>query len=144
MRRGVTLLELAVVLAVLGVLAGLAYPLARHGLDAIAADHAAQAIVAGHRVARFGAIMRSSRTLLTVRPDSVTVRAVKGADTVTLWVRQGPAAHAVALTGPAYSLAFAPNGLPLGVSNATFRLTRGSAVRRVIVSRLGRTRLERR
>jgi len=143
MRRGVTLLELAVVLALVGVLAGLALPAARRFADAIAAEHAARSIVAAHRVARFTAIMRSRRTLLTVGADSLTVRAVQGTDTVTLWVHQGPAAHAVALTGPSYALGFAPTGLPLGVSNATFRLTRGSAVRRVVVSRLGRTRIER-
>jgi prepilin-type N-terminal cleavage/methylation domain-containing protein len=143
MRRGITLLELAVVLAVAGVLVSIALPASRRLLDAIAADHAAQAIVAGHRIARFSAITRSCRTLLAVRSDSLTVRAVRGADTVTLWVRPGPAGHGVALTGPSYSLAFAPTGLPLGFANATFQLTRGSAVRRVIVSRLGRTRIDR-
>jgi prepilin-type N-terminal cleavage/methylation domain-containing protein len=143
MRRGITLLELAVVLAVAGVLAGIALPATRRLLDAIAADQAAQAIVAGHRIARFSAITRSCRTLLAVRSDSLTVRAIQGADTVTLWAHQGPAAHSVALAGPSYSLAFAPTGFPLGFANGTFQLTRGSAVRRVIVSRLGRTRIER-
>jgi len=143
MRRGFTLVELAVVIALASILAGFALPAARRFNDAIVADRAAQAIVAGHRVARFSAIMRSRRTLLTVRADSLTVRALDGADTLTLWVHQGPAANGVALTGPSYSLAFAPTGLPIGVSNATFQLVRGSVVRRVVVSRLGRTRIVR-
>ena len=93
MRRGVTLLELLVVLALAGILAGFALPAARRLGDAIAADRAAQAVVAAHRIARFTAIMRSRRTLLDVRADSLTVRAIQGADTVSLWVRPGPEAH---------------------------------------------------
>ncbi|MGH7628362.1 MAG: GspH/FimT family pseudopilin [Gemmatimonadales bacterium] len=143
MRRGITLPELAVVVAVAAVLAGFALPAARRFTDAIITDRAAQAIVAGHRVARFTAIMRGRRTLLTVRAESLVVRTVRGGDTLTLWVHQGPAADHVALAGPSYSLVFAPTGLPLGVSNATYQLTRGSVVRRVVVSRLGRTRIVR-
>ena len=144
MRRGVTLLELLVVLALAGILAGFALPAARRLGDAIAADRAAQAIVAAHRIARFTAIMRSRRTLLDVRADSLTVRAIQGMDTVSLWARPGPEGHSVTLSGPSRPLAFAPTGLPMGVSNATFQLTRGAIVRRVVISRLGRIRLERR
>src|SRR5687767_9366313 len=111
MRRGVSLLELAVVLALVGVLAGVALPAARRFTDAIAADRAAQAIVAGHRVARFSAIMRGRRTLFTVRSDSLTVHAVQGTDTLRLWALAGPASHSVALAGPPRTLAFAPTGL---------------------------------
>ncbi len=141
MRRGITIPELAVVLAVVAVLAGFALPAGRRFTDAIVTDRAAHAIVAGHRVARFTAIMRGRRTLLTVRAESLVVRTVRGGDTLTLWVHRGPAADRVALAGPSYSLVFAPTGLPLGVSNATYQLTRGTVVRRVVVSRLGRTRI---
>jgi prepilin-type N-terminal cleavage/methylation domain-containing protein len=143
MRRGITLLELAVVLALAGVIAGIALPAARRFGDAIAVDRAAHTIVAGHRVARFSAIMRGRRTLLTVRAESLLVRAVVGADTLTLWTRPGPSADGVTLAGPARTLVFAPTGLPLGVSNATFGLTAGAAARNVVVSRLGRTRIVR-
>jgi type IV fimbrial biogenesis protein FimT len=144
MRRGFTLIELVLVLAVVAVLAGVALPSAWRAYDAIAAERAAQAIVAAHRVARFSAIMRNCRTLLTVQADSLMVRAIESGDTVTLWRRAGPAADGLRLTAPARTLGFAPNGLPLGVANATFQLERGSAIRRVVVSRLGRTRIERR
>lgn len=143
MPRGVTLLELLVVLALAGVLAGVALPAARRLHDAIVTERAAQAIVAAHRVARFTAIMRGRRTLLDVRADSLIVRATEATDTLTRWLHQGPAAHGVALAGPARTLRFAPTGLPMGVSNATFRLTRGTVVRLVVVSRLGRTRIVR-
>ena len=125
-------------------LAGFALPAARRLGDAIATDRAAQAIVAAHRIARFTAIMRSRRTLLDVRADSLTVRAIQGADTVSLWVRPGRRSEGVALAGPSRPLAFAPTGLPMGVSNATFQLSRGAVVRRIVISRLGRIRVERR
>jgi prepilin-type N-terminal cleavage/methylation domain-containing protein len=143
MRGGVTLLELLIVIALLGVLAGFAWPAARHLGDAIATERAAQTIVAGHRVARFSAIMRSRRTFLAVAADSLTVRGVQGADTVTLWIHLGPQSEGVTLVGPTHPLVFAPTGLPMGVANATFQLTRGGVVRRVVISRLGRLRVER-
>jgi prepilin-type N-terminal cleavage/methylation domain-containing protein len=143
MRRGVSLLELVVVIAVAGVLAAIALPPARRILDGIAVERAAQAVVAAHRVARFTAIVRGCRTLLLVGADSLMVRSIERTDTLTRWVHPGPAQTAVTLVGPSHSLAFAPTGLPLGVSNATFQFSRGSAVRRVVVSRLGRTRIER-
>jgi prepilin-type N-terminal cleavage/methylation domain-containing protein len=144
MRRGISLLELVVVLALAGVLAGFALPAARRFYDAVVVERAAQTVVAAHRVARFSAIMRNCRTLLTVRPDSIAVRALNGGDTLNLWFHEGPLASAITLSAPSRAFGFAPNGLPIGVANATFELRRGATVRRVIVSRLGRTRIERR
>jgi prepilin-type N-terminal cleavage/methylation domain-containing protein len=144
MRRGVSLVELVVVIGIIALLAGITFPAAWRAYDAIVAERTAQAVVAAHRVARFSAIMRNCRTLLTILPESVIVRAIEKGDTLTIWTRAGAAADGVLLTAPSRALAFAPTGIPLGVANATVRLERGSAIRRVIISRLGRTRIERR
>jgi Tfp pilus assembly protein FimT len=45
------------------------------------------------------------------------------------------------LAGPIRILTFSPVGITTGLSNASFRLTRGAVSRTVVVSRLGRVRL---
>lgn len=141
MPRGVTLLELVVVLALVALLAAIGTPRAGALLDTVATERAARRVVAAHRVARFTAIARRSVTLVTVTADSLAVRAVRGRDTIAVWRTPGPAADGVSLSGPEPPLAFAPTGLPLGLGNATFRLARGRASRAVVISRLGRTRI---
>ena len=49
--------------------------------------------------------------------------------------------HDVALTGPTRALTFSPVGVTMGLSNASYHLSRGAATRSVIVSRLGRVRV---
>lgn len=139
--RGATLLELAVALAVAGLLGALAAP----GLAALLAgaetDTAARRLQSAIVTARAAAVIRGRPTLLLVSADSLVIRVVSGADTTLLWRAAGPSSQSVALAGPARTLSFGPYGLARGVSNATFRLSRGTAVRQVVVSRLGRARV---
>jgi hypothetical protein len=51
--------------------------------------------------------------------------------------------HDIALTGPTRAMRFSPVGIMAGVTNGTWRLTRGEAARNVVVSRLGRVRVVR-
>jgi len=139
MRRGVTLLELALVLAITGLLLGIALPSVRRVTDALAVHNASLAIVSAHRRARISAILRSRPLELTISADTLAIR-VPGA-AADLWHAPGPAADGVALEGPPRTLMFSPVGITFGLSNATFRLSRGSATRAVIVSRLGRLRV---
>jgi Tfp pilus assembly protein FimT len=144
MRRGATLGELLIVMAVVATLAAVAVPSAARLLSSVYTDRAARELMAAHRVARFTAIARSRPTLLKVFPESLVV-SVLGArgDTLAVWRAPGPAALGVSLEGPSYPLAFAPTGLPRGVANATYRLQRGATRRQVVVSRLGRLRIVR-
>jgi Tfp pilus assembly protein FimT len=139
--RGTTVLELAVALAVAGVLGAVAAPSLAAMLASAETDTAARRLQSAIATARAIAVLRSRPTLLTVTADSLVVRVVSGADTTRVWSAPGPSAQAVALTGPDRMLSFGPHGLARGVSNATFRLTRGAAVRQVVVSRLGRVRV---
>jgi prepilin-type N-terminal cleavage/methylation domain-containing protein len=139
MRRGFSLPELLLALAVLGLLFGIVLP--RFGLfrDQLAVAEEAGRVAAAHRRARIAAILESRPVILTIAPESLTI----AVDSVpgTLWSEPGPSLHGVALSGGARALTFSPVGISTGLSNATFRFTRGAAVRTVVVSRLGRLRM---
>ena len=100
---------------------------------------AALDIVSAHRRARISAILTSQVIELTVDPNGLAIRP-RGA-AAELWRTAGPAASQVALAGPARTITFSPVGLSMGLSNASFRLSRGGATRTVVVSRLGRVRV---
>lgn len=139
MRRGLTLLELVLVLAIMGLVAGIAIPQFQRVADTLAVHNAALGIVSAHRRARMSAILQNRPLELTIRADTLAIRAPGAPE--DLWHAAGPQADGVELTGPTYALVFSPVGLTMGVSNASYRLTRGTATRTVIVSRLGRLRV---
>lgn len=128
---------------VASLLLGAAVPAARASLDGLAVAGEARRIASAHLRARLTAIMESRTALFTVRSDSLVIRVVVGADTTVRWAAHGPAAQNVALTGPTRAMRFSPVGLMAGVTNGTWRLTRGAAARNVVVSRLGRVRVVR-
>jgi prepilin-type N-terminal cleavage/methylation domain-containing protein len=139
MRRAFTLPELLLVLALASLLLGVAIPRFSATLDRIEVSAAASHIAAAHRRARLMAVTQSQVTVLSVDALALTIR--RRDLTAPLWSEAGPVAHRVALAGPAHQFTFSPEGFSLGLSNATIRLTRGSATRTVIVSRLGRIRV---
>lgn len=139
MRRGFTLLEISLALAVIGLTFGIALPRLNALRNSLAVSRAAEDIVAAHRRARVLAVLRSHAVVLSVSADTLTIRAV-GAS-ADLWGAPGPATAGVSLFGPLRRMTFSPVGLAMGLSNASFPLARGSATRTVIVSRLGRIRV---
>jgi prepilin-type N-terminal cleavage/methylation domain-containing protein len=141
MRQAFTLPELLLVLALAGILFGIAIPGLSAALDRIEVAAAARHIVAAHPRARLMAITQSLVTVLSVDSLALTIRP-RGLMT-PLWSEAGPAGQRVSLAGPAHQFTFSPEGFSLGLSNATIRLTRGNSSRTVIVSRLGRVRVTR-
>ncbi|MGQ0703754.1 MAG: GspH/FimT family pseudopilin [Gemmatimonadales bacterium] len=144
MRRGYTLLELVVVLAVIALLAAILVPGSARAADRIAVEHQATRILLAYRLAWSAARAHQVLALLRVTPDSIAIRTVRSAgdpDTVLVSLSPGPTAAGVSLASPAHTFVFGPDGIGLGVSNTTHLLVRGNASRRVIVSRLGRVRI---
>lgn len=133
-------METLLALAILAILLGIALP--KFGLmrDQLAVGEEAGRIAAAHRRARITAILQSAPVVLTIGPDSLTLLVVS--DSGLRWAEAGPAAHGVTLVGGARDITFSPVGISTGVSNATFRLSRGDASRTVVVSRLGRLRIQ--
>lgn len=142
MRRGVTLPELLVVIVLIGAVTAVAVPALAPALDRLAVERWAQEVAAAHGRARIVAATASRKTLLTISDDSLVLRLAHPSDTPVVWRRPGPrSSDGVSLRGPGHDVTFTPIGITMGVANATYVLQRGAAVRRVVVSRLGRVRV---
>ena len=144
MRRGVTLLELLVVLAIAGVLAGIVASSAGSQADRLAVEHEAGRLLVAYRSAWLTARVQHRLALLRVTIDTLAVWTVASAgapDTVLAWLAPGPGPAGVSITGAPHTTVFAPYGAAMGFANTTHVLTRGNASRQVVVSRLGRVRV---
>lgn len=139
MRRAFTLVELMLVLAVLGIVLGIAVPGLSLVLDRIEVEAAAAHIVAAHQRARLLAITRGRVVRLSIDGARIVIYPRTGL--VPLWSESGPSETRVTLAGPARQFTFSPEGFTLGLSNASLQLVRGSSRRTVVISRLGRVRI---
>lgn len=137
--RGTTLVELLVVLALLGVLLGLAAPRAAQLRDGLAAWHAAEALREAILLQR--ALARAHRRVAVLDLGSAAWRIALEGDTTSLWTH-GAADPRIAWSGRPARLRAAPDGLLLGAANATVVVRRGAAERRVVIAKYGRVRLE--
>ena len=129
------------VFALIAILFGIALPGLSAALDRIEVGTAASHIAAAHARARLMAITQSKVIVLSVDSLALTIRP-RGYATA-LWSEAGPASSGVSLAGSGQTFTFSPAGFSLGLSNATLELSRGTATRSVIVSRLGRVRIVR-
>jgi prepilin-type N-terminal cleavage/methylation domain-containing protein len=139
MRRAFSLTEMVLVLALTGVLLGIAIPSLSAALDRIEVRAAANHLVAAHQRARMMAVTQGQVLVLSVDQNELTIR--DQGQPMPLWSQAGPMANGVLLEASGNRFTFSPEGLTLGLSNATLRLSRGSATRTVIISRLGRIRV---
>jgi Tfp pilus assembly protein FimT len=141
MRRAFTLPELVLILAVAGILFGIAVPRLKGALDRIEVEAAAAHLVAAHQRARIMAVAHNQVLVLSVDSSALLISSRSGG--APLWSEAGPAGSGVALAGPAGQFTFSPQGITLGLSNATLQLRRGASSRTVVISRLGRARIVR-
>ena len=144
MRRGVTLLELLVVLVVIGLLAGMVVPGAATLADRLAVEHEAARLLVAYRSAWLTARVQHRLALLRVTADSLAIWTVSSAgapDTVLAWLAPGPGLAGVSIQGGPRTTVFAPYGAAMGFANTRHVLGRGNASRQVVVSRLGRVRV---
>jgi prepilin-type N-terminal cleavage/methylation domain-containing protein len=141
MKRGFTVAELLLVLAVAAILMNIALPQLSHAWDRVQVEAAASHLVAAHQRARIMAIARGLALTLTI--DSAALTITPRSETVALWTEPGPSISGVSLAGPPRHVTFSPEGFTLGFSNASLHLVRGSATRTVVFSRLGRVKVVR-
>jgi prepilin-type N-terminal cleavage/methylation domain-containing protein len=141
MKSGFTLVEIALTLAVAGLLLGIALPRFSALKQGVAVESAAQSIVAAHRRARITAIVHGRPAILSVAARTLRITFVGAGQ--PHWTSPGPSEDGIVLDGPPRDLTFSPLGITTGLSNASFHLSLGSASRTVVVSRLGRVRIVR-
>jgi len=137
MRRGVTLVELVVVMAILGTLVGWAMPRVSAGMDWLAVDAAAQEVTTFYAVARFAALQRGTRVRVEFASD--TLRAVfEGTRDSLFRVQAGPARHGVTFHASQRAIRIGSHGYGWGSANTTLVLRRGLVAESLTTSRLGR------
>ena len=136
-----TLLELLVVIAVVGTIAAITFLSAAQWRDRASVEAAAGRLLEAYRRTQSVARVWGRPAELLVTPDSLVIRAVWLSESTEVWRGPGPSLGGVALAPSRHVAAFLPNGLAMASANVTHVLTRGSAHRRVIVSRIGRVRV---
>jgi Tfp pilus assembly protein PilE len=137
-RVGVTLVELCLVLALVGILASIAMTQIARYLERAAARAAVAEAAAVVLRARDQAM--AQRTPVSVRIDTTTAALELSARGVVLARAALGHAHGVALSATRDSLTYDVRGLGYGAANLTMVARRGAAAESLVVSRLGRVR----
>jgi prepilin-type N-terminal cleavage/methylation domain-containing protein len=140
MRRGVTLVELVVVLAVLAIVTAITLPRLAGLLDWIAVDSAARDVTASIAVARNAAVMQGLRSRAVIGADSLRVDRWMGDSWGPLVRWPGPAQHGVSLDVSNPAVVFDAIGLGWGLANTTVVLRRGDRSATITISRVGRVK----
>ena len=138
MPAGYTLVELAVVLAMMGIVLAIGVPGAVAVRDRAFVGGAANDIMTAFSSARSWALRRGRRTAVTV--DTTAIRVVVRAGVDTLLDRPLGAIHGVQLSATRDSMAYASDGMGYGASNLRIIVRRGRVADTIVVSRLGRVR----
>lgn len=139
-RRGVTLPELVVVLAIVAIVMAITLPRVAGLLDWIAVDAAAREVTASIAVARNAAVMQGVRSRAVIGSDSLRVDRWVGNSWAPLVRWPGPAQHGVTLDVSNPAVVFDAIGLGWGLANTTVGLRRGDRSATITVSRLGRVK----
>ena len=137
-RRGVTIVELLITLAVLGVLSSIAVPRAATLVDRISVRGATQDVVLAIAAARAAAARRGAYASFVADPRTGRLRVVSGGE--TLLERDVLKSRGVRLEASRESVTFAPGGLGWGAANTTVIVSRGTRSDTIVMSRLGRVR----
>lgn len=137
-RTGTTLPELAVVMAMLGVLLLLAVPTLRRAGDAAHVRAAVTSATTTLAVARHVAVARGAMSTLRVDTAGARLVVLVAADTVL--VRDLRRTHGVRLAATRLEMRYLASGIGYGASNGRLAIGRGRSADTIIVSRLGRVR----
>jgi len=137
MPRGISVVELVVVLALVGVLTMLVAPRWEPLRDGLAVDRATAEVATFYHTARYAAILRSQMVRMEVG-DAMLRAVYEGIRDSTFLQGPGPARLGVTLEASRSTIRIGPNGLGYGAANTRLVLRRGDAADTLTTSRLGR------
>ena len=137
-RRGMTIVELLVMVAILGVLAAIAVPRAVTAMDRLSVRGATQDVVLTIAAARAAASRGDAYVSFVADTRGGRVRVVSGGE--VLVERDLAHLRGVRIEASRESVTFAPGGLGWGAANTTVVVSRGARSDTVVMSRLGRVR----
>ena len=137
-RRAYTLLEMAIVVTMIGLLIAIALPRAAAVRDRASVRAAMTDLAAAFSLARRAAL--SQRALVSVVLDTATATVEVRAGGSRLWRRTLGDSYGIVLGANRDSAVYDPRGLGYGVSNLSLSVRRGQMVDTLTMSRLGRVR----
>jgi prepilin-type N-terminal cleavage/methylation domain-containing protein len=141
MSKGFTLLELMVVVCIAAVLLALGFPRAARFLDWVETELAVRDVTTALAVGRNGAVVQSTRTRITIDPDTLRIDRFGAQGWERFWRTPGPSSRRVALVISNPVVIFGPSGMAWGASNTTVALRRGSQAETITLSRVGRVKI---
>ncbi len=141
MKAGLTLVEIVIVLAIVGILAALGTPRFGKALHRLAVARSRHETISFYRSARFAAIVRGKPVRIEFGRDSlVAVFEGHGHPDTVFMRRAGPAAHGVAMTVSRPTIRISVTGLGYGAANTKLVFRRGTVADSLATSRIGRIR----
>ncbi len=140
MRRGTTIIELALSLSIISILSAIAYPRIGRLMDGIHVRGTVTEIHSLFTAARHHAITRSERITVQIDTARGSISLLAGADIIR--ARGFVDTHGVTLAANRASFTYSPIGIGYGAGNMTLIVRRNARVDSVFVSRLGRVRVD--
>lgn len=137
-RKGTTIIEMTLVLAIMSVLAAIALPRASGFIDRMEVQGAVTELKALFSLARQVAIARGSQSTLVIDAPGATVTLRVGTEIVQS--RPVGAVHGVTVESNRSSITYSPIGVGYGAANFTLIVSRKAAADTMVISRLGRVR----
>ena len=140
MRRGFSLIELAVTIAVMGAVTVATLPALKDWLSWVAVEAASADITTALAVARSAAIANGFRSRVVLAADSLRIDRWTGSSWEPYLRWTGPSELGVDLTVSNPEVVFGPTGTGWGPSNTEAVLRSRSRHARITVSRVGRVK----
>ncbi len=140
-RRGLTLIELVIVIVLIGVMAGLGFPRLGDAMTKQSVRSARTLVVGLLAKTRATAIQRGSRTQLILNNGQVTIRSSNPVTNVTQTVGNVEdlgSRYGVTVQPSSATLTFDARGIGMGTAQTTISITKGAYGNKIVISPVGR------